>query len=472
MATHGALHSRGDRSNGFFGVDAACPLPNPNGSPCDEDLSFRNFIVAFPGLVGRDGMISPAQMQAYADFALQLRMPPNAIRNLDNSLDTGQQNGFNIWDDQLILADRTNNNQARQCQDCHTIDAAKGFFGSNSAKSKAAEPAQNFKIPHLRNMYTKVGMFGLNMGGASNFGNQIRGFGFQHDGAVDTMKIFLDSPGVVTPAGPWGPAGGPFFDLTTQQKFFLEAFMFAFPGDLAPIVGQQITLTSTNAAAVAPRINLLIARAGTAFTSLILGGVVTECDLIVKGSVGGVPRGWKRLSSGLFQDDLGNSIDDTSLRALAVTEGPLTYTCAPPGSGTRMGIDRDEDTALDGLDNCPITDNLDQLDTDGDLAGNVCDDDDDGDSLLDAVETDTGVFVGAYDTGTDPLLADTDGDTYDDGEEVAFGTDPTNPSSYPVVAVPGLPLPGVVLLAAAIAAVSRREFTRLRESSRDVTYPS
>jgi DNA-binding beta-propeller fold protein YncE len=30
----------------------------PERIPCDEDFSFRNFIVAFPGLVGRDGMIS------------------------------------------------------------------------------------------------------------------------------------------------------------------------------------------------------------------------------------------------------------------------------------------------------------------------------------------------------------------------------------------------------------------------------
>src|SRR4030095_15577420 len=303
LATHGALHSRGDRSNGFFGVDACAP--NPSGSPCDEDLSFRNFIVAFPGLVGRDGQISAAEMQAYADFALQLRMPPNAVRNLDNSLTTGQQNGFNIWNDEAVPADKTNNAQAKQCNDCHTIDPARGFFGTNSLKSKAAEPAQNFKIPHLRNMYTKIGMFGLSMGGSPpSPPDQMRGFGFQHDGAVDTMRIFLDSPGVVVPL-----PGPPFFELTGQQKGFLESFMLAFPGDLAPIVGQQITLTSTNGAAVAPRINLLIARAAAPFTSLILGGAVTECDLIVKGSVGGAPRGWKRLASGLFQDDHNNTID-------------------------------------------------------------------------------------------------------------------------------------------------------------------
>src|SRR5262245_50515218 len=419
LATHGALHSRGDRVAGFFGLDP-CP-PNPNGSPCDEDFSFRNFIVAFPGLVGRDGQISAADMQKFADFALQIRMPPNAIRNLDNTLTGGQQIGFNRWDDQALFAEPMNNIQAQQCNDCHTIDPAKGFFGTSSKKSKAVEPAQNFKIPHLRNLYTKVGMFGPTLGGSTNFGDQIRGFGFQHDGTIDSLKIFLDSPGV--------PG---FFALENQQKFDLESFMFAFPGDLAPIVGQQITLTATNAAAVGPRIDLLIARSGTPFTSLVLGGAVTECDLIVKGAA----RGWKRLASGLFQGDRGDTIDDASLRALAATEGPLTYTCAPPGSGTRMGIDRDEDGVLDGLDNCPDVANPDQLDTDGDLAGDVCDADDDGDGLLDVVETNTGVFVSASNTGTDPLLADTDGDGAGDGVETGTGVwnGPSDRGTNPVLA--------------------------------------
>jgi hypothetical protein len=400
MATHGALHARGDRANGFFGVDA-CP-PNPSGSQCDEDLSFRNFIVAFPGLVGRDGMISATDMQKFANFALQLRLPPNPVRNLDNSLTGGQQIGSNLFN--TALADATNSGSVRLCTACHAIDAAKGFFGSNSTKSKNFEGPQNFKIPGLRQMYTKVGMFGPTTGVAPTFGDQVRGWGFNHDGSIDTMKIFLDSP----------PSPG-FFNLTNQNKLDIEQFMLAFPTDLAPIVGQQITLDATNADAVAPRINLLIARAGTAFTSLILGGNVTECDLIVKGSVGGTPRGWLRLASGLFRDDTGATLDDTSLRALALTEGPLTYTCAPPGSGTRMGIDRDEDTVLDGVDNCASLANLDQQNTDADAFGDACDSDDDGDGLLDAVETNTGIYVGPNDTGTNPLLADTDVDTIADG---------------------------------------------------------
>jgi hypothetical protein len=44
--------------------------------------------------------------------------------------------------------------------------------------------------------------------------------------------------------------------------------------------------------------------------------------------------------------------------------------------------------------------------------------DSDGDGLADCVETGTGVFIGPWNTGTDPRLADTDGDGLDDGDEV------------------------------------------------------
>ena len=64
---------------------------------------------------------------------------------------------------------------------------------------------------------------------------------------------------------------------------------------------------------------------------------------------------------------------NAALRGLAVTEGPLTYTCVAPGSGKRAGIDRDLDDVLDALDNCPGHKNLDQADADSDGLGDACD---------------------------------------------------------------------------------------------------
>jgi DNA-binding beta-propeller fold protein YncE len=396
MATHGALHWRGDRADGFFGTDSCT---EPTGAPCSEDRAFRNFIVAFEGLVGMDGTITSGEMQQFADFALEIMMPPNPVRALNNALTVEQQSGedlyFNVVSDTVAT-----------CDGCHTLNPAQGFFGSGGDQTFEGEP-QNFKVAQLRNVYQKIGMFGQSTDSSST-GEQIRGFGLLHDGSVDTVGSFLHA-GV--------------FSLNNTEEAQSEAFALAFPTDLAPIVGQQVTLTATNAGVVNPRIDLLIQRSAAPFASLMLGGTVTECDLVVKGSFGGELRGWVRESSGQFRSDQNTLITDTLLRDLAVSEGPLTYTCAPPGSGSRMGINRDEDDYLDGLDNCPAQANTDQLNTDGDVEGNACDLDDDNDNLLDSAE----ILL-----TTDPLNPDSDSDGFLDGEEVLAGTDPLDQLSFPV----------------------------------------
>jgi len=403
LATHGGMHWRGDRVDGFFGTD---PCTEPSGAPCDEDRAFRNFIVAFEGLVGMEGTVTAGEMQAFTDFALEILLPPNPVRALDNSLDGDQQAG-------LTLVNGPTTDTVENCNGCHDLDPSQGFFGTAGEQSFEGEP-QNFKVAHMRNLYTKVGMFGLSTGGPFT-GDQVRGFGFLHDGSVDTVKSFLEAP---------------VFSLNNAQEVDLEQFSLAFPSDLAPIVGQQVTLTSTNGGVVNPRIDLMIVRAGTAFTSLMLGGVVTECDVVVKGSVGGGERGWVRLAGGLFLDDLGNTISDASLRALAASEGPLTYTCAPPGSGTRMGVDRDRDELGDG------------------------------------VETGTGVFVSPSDTGSSPTNPDTDGDGANDGVEVLAGTDPNDPLSFPFPVVPALPIWGLWVLGSGVVGTGLLALRRRRSHSK------
>ncbi|MEO1830888.1 MAG: hypothetical protein ABGZ08_00030, partial [Akkermansiaceae bacterium] len=52
--------------------------------------------------------------------------------------------------------------------------------------------------------------------------------------------------------------------------------------------------------------------------------------------------------------------------------------------------------------------------------------DTDGDGILDEAETNTGTYIDANDTGTDPLNPDTDGDGFNDGLEALLSTsDPT-----------------------------------------------
>jgi hypothetical protein len=64
--------------------------------------------------------------------------------------------------------------------------------------------------------------------------------------------------------------------------------------------------------------------------------------------------------------------------------------------------------------------------------------DSDGDGLVDGVETNSGILIDEEDTGTDPNNADTDGDSYGDGGELAGGTDPHDPNSKGAIPAPFL----------------------------------
>ena len=338
----------------------------------DATSSFLAFNGAFPGLVGRDSTLTGGDMIAFKDFALQLRYPPNPTRNLDNSLTSIQASGQTVFD-------AADTDQVASCNDCHTLEPANGFFGGDG-RSTFDAGSEIFKVPHLRNLYQKVGMFGAaqphtvitQIGSFTAFdgpythqGDQVRGFGYTHDGSVDTLFRFVSSS---------------LFGINNTEQNQVEAFMIAFDSDLAPVVGQQITLTATNSGVAGPRIALMLSRCGTGFASKVLvdlnGGAVNECDLVAKLDQDGSQRGYVYdASSGLFEpDDGGAAITDAALRALATAPGQeVTYTAAPPGSGFRMGINRDLDNFLDAPDNCPGAPNNSQVDTDNDGLGDACD---------------------------------------------------------------------------------------------------
>jgi YVTN family beta-propeller protein len=328
MRNHGPMHWRGDRTGAY-----AEPNSAPDGGGFNEDLAFKEFNVAFDGLLGRDtGPLSAADMQSFTDFILEVMLPPNPIRSLDNSLTASQTAGRNFYMTQSSDGIAT-------CNGCHEIDASQGFFGANARSTFENEP-QELKIAHLRNAYQKIGMFGMpdvnfiNISDVNFTGDQVRGFGFLHDGSIDTVFHFLRATVFSFPG------------LDAQRRQ-VEDFVFAFDNDLAPIVGQQTTLTATNGATVDARLDLLIQRASTAFTLKDMPGA-RECDLIVKGNVQGEARGWvfSVAPVGFSADRAADPLlSDAALRALAGApgNGPLTYTCVPPGSGQRAGIDRDED---------------------------------------------------------------------------------------------------------------------------------
>ncbi len=319
MANHGPMHWRGDRTGG---LDA--PSVQPDSGAFDENAAFNKFNPAFVGLLGRGTELSSTEMQTFTDFILQVIYPPNPIRSLDNSLNGAQQAGRDLYFGRLT-------DTFFNCNGCHVLDPAQGLFGSDGRMTFENEP-QFLKVAHLRNMYQKVGMFGMAavpfLGDQNNAhtGRQVRGFGFLHDGGVDTLARFHSAT---------------VFSTSPAEEANLEQFMLAFDSNLAPIVGQQVTLTLANSAVldISLRLDLLDQRAA-----------LNECDVIVKGSVAGIQRGWVREASGLFRSDrAAEPVDSPAGLRLKATVGgqELTYTCVPAGAGERMGIDRDEDGFFD-----------------------------------------------------------------------------------------------------------------------------
>jgi hypothetical protein len=76
-----------------------------------------------------------------------------------------------------------------------------------------------------------------------------------------------------------------------------------------------------------------------------------DCDLVAKGTLAGRSVGYLYVGHGRFATDhrAAPPVSGGALRTLGVLPGhEVTYMCVPPGSGRRIGIDRDEDGFLDG----------------------------------------------------------------------------------------------------------------------------
>jgi hypothetical protein len=355
MDNMGPMHWRGDRTGGY-----SEPNAQPNSGAFNEVLAFKAFNVAFPGLLGRNAQLSDADMESFAQFILEVMYPPNPIRKLDNSLTPLQQEGSDLFFGRRTYFDPFG--PALNCNACHEINryanagqtTKPGFFGSNSLTSEVAGPI-TLKNAHLRNLYQKVGKFGMPqnpvMLNGPQFGvhqgEQIRGFGFTHDGGFDRLQSFFFAAnfgtGEVQPPFPpliGGPVNNPEgikLDANgMRERDALEAFILAMDSNFAPIVGQQVTLTNDNASTARNRIRLFLARAAA-----------DECQVIAFNSKTG--EGYLYNGSVFLRDKAGKPpLTDAQLRALAEDGASITYTCVPKGNGVRLALDRNLNGILNG----------------------------------------------------------------------------------------------------------------------------
>jgi hypothetical protein len=296
------FHWRGDR----FGASS---------SPGIDVPSFKDFNGAFVDLLGRSQQLPEPAMEAFAQFVLALRYPPNPNQRLDRSLNDVEKTGFEFFTGPFPSGAGVVN-----CENCHALP-----LGTNRLVNfEDLRVGRDMKAAHLRNVYQKVGRFNVT-------GPQVSGYGLLHDGTFDTVANFLRLDTFIFP--------GKSEAEKDKIRRALQSYIVAFDTGMAPAVGRQITIDSKFASQEREVIDLLAARARQG-----------DCDLTARGWEGNTLRGWL-YDRGTFQSDRSKdpalAIDALLGRYIRAAE-PITFTCVPPGDGVRNALDRDLDGFFDG----------------------------------------------------------------------------------------------------------------------------
>ncbi|MBK7997724.1 MAG: hypothetical protein IPK15_03040 [Verrucomicrobia bacterium] len=311
----------------------------------------------FTNLQGAAAAPSHVEMREFRDFLASIRLPPNPYRNLDNSLATnvplrGQvalgdgelPSGTPLPSGDAVRGLAQFNRAENFCATCHTAPTGLGVEtalqggaqrpitpgpngGHSFPVSFRLENNLRSKIAQFRNMADKIGMSGTSPESSA-------GFGFGHDGSIDTLPRFLNGLRVAT----------------DRDVADLTAFLLSVAGsdttspratsDTTPVsaVGRQVTLASSNRTAQFDAM-LALARSPTG-----------RVELIAKGRRGDVSRGWWFDSArDVFQPDRRTETATIDSLLATITAGSeTTFTLVAPGTGIRLGIDRDLDGQLDG----------------------------------------------------------------------------------------------------------------------------
>ena len=123
----------------------------------------------------------------------------------------------------------------------------------------------------------------------------------------------------------------------------IEQFLLAFDTGLKP--GGRPAGVDRRRPPSTPR------RSSTASTCWSRVPMPAHCDLVVKGNDRAARRAARSTSAATTSSSTAmptRRVTTTALRNLAATAGQeLTFTCVPPGTGTRIGVDRDLDGVFD-----------------------------------------------------------------------------------------------------------------------------
>jgi len=344
---HEPFHWRGDRA----GIEAFNP--------------------AFEGLLGDDALLNPGEMQAFENFLATIAFPPNPNRKLDNSLpdslplpghytsgrfamaglslpDGSPTRGLHLYTREVLDA-------PFQCASCHSLPTGMavngplmlgainfsaggsvmphGPMGENRLGIVSVDGSTNISIktPHLRNQYEKTG---FELGRLDS----TAGFGFLHDGSVDSLSRFLSAR--------------TFSVESDQEVADLIALMMTFsgsdfPAGSNPTLGAPPPLSRDSHAAVGQQSTLIgtVNARAEALLGLARSGKV---GLIARQGV--VGYSFERTRDRFLRADGAAEITVDELIASANSATPLTLSVVPSGLERRLGIDRDGDSVSDAVE--------------------------------------------------------------------------------------------------------------------------
>ena len=328
----------------------------------------EEFNGAFQSINGDDEQLTEVQMQQFKAFLSTITFPPNPFRNSDNTLPNnidlsnhytsgrfspaGQPLGSGNPQHGLELFNLGLLDNVFQCGSCHTIPTGMAVNGALMLGSIGApvggeimplgpmdanhlgivsvdgSTQKAIKTPQLRNMYDKVGF-------EMSRSESLLGFGFLHDGAIDSIARFLSA--------------GAFSVQSDQEVADLVALRMAFSGselengfiplggvpeqsqDTHAAVGQQYTLR--DATQMNAEVDALIEIADSGKVDLMVNSM--DQNYLYQ------------TNNQMFIDQLGIELSSIGLMSLARNDSPLTYSVVPVGLGQRLAFDRDGDGVFD-----------------------------------------------------------------------------------------------------------------------------
>jgi YVTN family beta-propeller protein len=328
----------------------------PTQEPVEQILHWRGdrknleeFSQTFTNLQANDVTLTTNEMVEFKGMLATIFFPPNRLRNVGNvppasmplpghfgpqPLGGGPRSPLPPGSPErgdLIFRDRLR----EFCNECHRVgDGRAQSLDGELIRSTRTEHEGDFKIAQLRSLVDKIGMDG----GSTN---SRAGFGFMHDGRIDTLSRFLTDGFPAT-----------FGQTNLQNISDVIAFLLVMPtsGGLSQVphagVGRQVTFDSPSPPPPA----------GTMLTNML--NVARDpfnrgTELVIRGKKDGRPRSWllRRQPNFAFDflSDRHGEIAPTlaDVIAPAATGNEFTATLVPENSGVRIGLDRDDDGFFD-----------------------------------------------------------------------------------------------------------------------------